>query len=702
MKIVPSSMFSWTPYALVRVAFVFAAGIVFALYFPSVVPIQAINIVFAVASIAFIILAYLKWLGKLKRINVGFLAIVAVLLAGYCNVYYSTDLNRQDHFSHDGDTISHYEILVTKQAQEKENSWKVESEVQAVRYANHNWTVRSGKVLLYFSKRDFQKPFQYGDVLLIAGSPQALREPANPGEFDYKKFLTYKKIYHQHFIREGKAIKIDYQPSSKIVAYSIAAREWADRALRNVVHGKQEQATASALVLGVTDGLDNDLIGAYAATGALHVLSVSGLHVGIIYWLILLIFKPLNKTTSGKWTLAIFSVVVLWGYAFITGVSPSVLRAVAMFSFVALARPWNQRTNIYNTLAAAAFCLLLYEPYFIVSVGFQLSFLAVIGIVYLQPKLARLWEPKTWLWDNIWQITCVSIAAQAATVALGLLYFHQFPVYFLFSNLFVIPVSFVVLVLGIVVVLVSFISLVAAGIGFVLEWSIWFLNWGVLKMEALPFSLIDNVYITTFQCWLLMGAIVSIVFLFELRRFSFFIATSVFLLIFVTFQWIHFENHIHQKKLTVYSVAGHSAWDLTENGQVYFFADSALQHDRDKLRFHIRPNRLRSGVGEIYDGKSQHFTAALKGCRLVVWNDLRILQIEDKNIRLPDNLAVDYVVLSKNALYSTKALAGVKFSKLILDSSNSFYFADRLLNDAQANGIVAHSVLHHGAFIAKL
>lgn len=695
-------MFSWTPYALVRVALVFAAGIVFGLYFPELLPIQLVNSFFTFLFIGFTTIAYLKWKGKFKYLNVGFAGVIALFLAGYSNVYYSTDYHRADHFIHDGDTITHYKVLIINQSQEKENSWKVEAEVQAVEHENDTWMPRSGKVLLYFSKKYYDKPFRYGDVLLIRGNPEILKEPSNPGEFDYKNFLTYRKTYHQHFLREGDVIKIAYEPSSSIVAYSIRAREWADAALRTYVHGDQEQATASALVLGVTDGLDNDLIGAYAATGSLHVLSVSGLHVGIIYWLILLIFKPLNKTTNGKWILAIFSILVLWGYAFVTGVSPSVLRAVTMFSFVALARPWGQKTNIYNTLAASAFCLLLYEPYLIMSVGFQLSYLAVVGIVYLQPKLSRLWEPRTWLWDQVWQITCVSIAAQAATVALGLLYFHQFPVYFLFSNLFVIPISFVVLVLGIVVVLVSFITPVATALGFVLQWTIWFLNYGVVKMEALPWSLIDNVYITTFQCWLLMGAIVCTIYLFELRKTSYLTAASVFIVVFAVFQWIHFTENIHQKKLIVYNVAGHSAWDVMHNGQVYFFTDSVFMNDRDKVRFHIRPNRLQNGVGEIYNGKEQHFTTGFKGCRLIVWNGLKILQIEQKNFAVPDNLQVDYVLLGGNAIYNTKSLAGMKFQKLILDSSNSFYFAERILKDAAAAGIPVHSVQHQGAFIAKL
>lgn len=336
-------MFSWTPYALVRVALVFAAGIILGLYFPELLPIQVVSFLFCVLLVGFTTIAYLKWRKKLKQFNVGFIGVIALFLAGYINVYFSTDYYRADHFVHDSEKIVHYQVLIAKQSQEKENSWKVEAEVQAVEHENSSWTPRSGKVLLYFSKKDYAQPFYYGDVLLIRGNPELLKEPSNPGEFDYKKFLTYRKTYHQQFLREHDAIKIGYEPSSQIVAYSISAREWADAALKKYVHGKQEQATASALVLGVTDGLDNDLIGAYAATGSLHVLSVSGLHVGIIYWLILLIFRPLNNTTKGKWILAIFSIVVLWGYAFVTGVSPSVLRAVAMFSFVALARPWGQK-----------------------------------------------------------------------------------------------------------------------------------------------------------------------------------------------------------------------------------------------------------------------------------------------------------------------------------------------------------------------
>ena len=230
------------------------------------------------------------------------------------------------------------------------------------------------------------------------------------------------------------------------------------------------------------------------------------------------------------WFIAIISLVCLWAYAFVTGLSPSVLRAVTMFSFMAVAKPFSRSTNIYNTLAASAFILLLYNPFLIMSVGFQLSYLAVIGIVYLQKPLYNLWDPQNKIVDWCWSITCVSIAAQIATFALGLLYFHQFPVYFLFSNLFVIPGSFVVLVLGILLLAVSYFSPAAFAVGWLLEWTIKVLNIGVFAVEDLPYSLINGVYLTTFQCWLLMGVIILFILLFEFKRFRYVIGVLILVL----------------------------------------------------------------------------------------------------------------------------------------------------------------------------
>lgn len=129
----------------------------------------------------------------------------------------------------------------------------------------------------------------------------------------------------------------------------------------------------------------------------------------------------------------------LWSYAFITSLSPSVMRAVTMFSFIAIANVMQRQTNIYNTLAASAFLLLILEPNMVFEVGFQLSYLAVLGIVSIYPIVYPLFVFKSKWTDTLWQLNCVSIAALIATFPLGIFYFHQFPNYFLVANILVLP-----------------------------------------------------------------------------------------------------------------------------------------------------------------------------------------------------------------------------------------------------------------------
>jgi competence protein ComEC len=242
----------------------------------------------------------------------------------------------------------------------------------------------------------------------------------------------------------------------------------------------------------------------------------------------------------------------------------------------------------------------------------------------------------------------------------------------------------------------------AALLGMLLEWVVRVLNFGVVQMESLPFSLIDNVYITTFQCWLLIGAIVMILLLFQRRKFRFAIAASVCMVIFSFIQWNHYYSEISQQKLTVYKVSGFSALDFFDHGQAYFLADSTLKGDKESIRFHIRPNRLMNGIDWIDDEEVSYFSHHYRGCRLIVWKGITLLQISEKEFSFPEELAIDFVVIEQNAIASVQDLAKVNFERLILDSSNSFYFADRILKEAQASSIRVHSVLHDGSFVTKL
>jgi competence protein ComEC len=682
----------WIPYAFVRMVIFLCGGILLAIHLPDVIDaLLAQALLMALVVIYFVLaLTYRRW-----QLNPGPFGLLAIFVAGFSLTVQHTASRSDAHFLNLKTPVAYYTAVATKPAEEKSKSWKLEVAVRQVNTAGQ-WMTRQGNVLLYLSKQDFKKPFGYGDVLLVKGPPQSIPAPGNPGEFDYRQYLSYRQIYHQQFVHAGDVQQTSYDPPNTLMRYAIVVRLWADGVIRRFVPGEREYGLASALVLGVTDGLDNEVLQAYAATGALHVLSVSGLHVGIVYWLLLLMLRPLQKTYSGKWLLAIVSILVLWGYAFVTGLSPSVLRAVTMFSFMALARPMNRQMNIYNTLAASAFCLLMVDPFMIMSVGFQLSYLALLGIVYFQPGIYALWEPKRRLWDEIWKVTSVSLAAQFATFTVGLLYFHQFPNYFLIANFVVIPASFGVLIVGLVLLAVSAVPVIAGFLGMVLGWIVQLMNGFVFGLETLPFSKIDNVYITPWQFAALTAMLFFLVRLLETRKISWLITACVAAVAFAVLQGMYVQERVDQQRITVYKVSGYTAVDLVSEGTVFSWGDSALIQDQPKIRFHMAPNRILYGAQQL---SPKPRTKEWKGCALMVWHGKSILRVADKELSLPSGLQVDYLILSHNAVRDlSTVLSKVSAKQIIIDSSNKFSLSTRIFQQAKERGQPVYSVWHDGAF----
>ncbi|HEX8037828.1 MAG TPA: ComEC/Rec2 family competence protein [Chryseosolibacter sp.] len=689
-------MIRWIPYTFVRTVLFFAGGILLGMYAPDLIPETSWLPVAGCGVLAYFLVVFLR---TRPFLNPGWIGLPLVFLLGYVHVVGHTESRARQHLLHAPAPVTHYQAVVTRYAEERNNSWKVEAKVLQVHAGA--WQSFQGKVMLYFSRRDFAKPFQYGDVLLISGQPELQPGPANPGEFDYREYLALRNIYHVHFLKKGEALKTGYDPPSAVMALAYRGREWSQATLRKFVHGKREQAIASALVLGVTDGLDNDLLNAYAATGSMHILAVSGLHISILYFILLWVLSPLTRLPGGRWFVPIAGLLIMWMYAFVTGLSPSVLRAVVMFSFLSVARTWARNTNVYNTLAVSAFCLLLYDPFLLRSVGFQLSYLAVLGIVYLYPKILVLWEPRTWLVTEVWRILAVSIAAQAATFSLGLLYFHQFPNLFLLSNLLVVPVSSLVLIFGVVVLGVSFAPMLAVAAGFCLEMLIKFLNYIVFTLESIPFGLVGNVYISALQCALLLLFVVAILALIHYKKFGYVVLSFFVILLFSSLQWLHFTRDVDVSKIAVYNIPGHSVVDLIDRGHAFFLADPVIRADDRKIRYHVSPNRLMAGVERVSTGFP--VSRALKGCEVLAWNGKTILHITDKEFAVPANLSVDLVIIANNAVEDAgELIRAATIRKVVLDSSNSFFFASRFLEAAKLYKLEVYSVLHQGAFISTI
>ncbi|WP_242202249.1 ComEC/Rec2 family competence protein [Aestuariivivens insulae] len=283
-------------------------------------------------------------------------------------------------------------------------------------------------------------------------------KPLNPNQFDYKSYLKKQYIYHQITCSRPLLFKTQQR---RLTLFGLAEkiRNHIILKLKSYNFTPNELSIIKALLLGQRQDINKETYSNYANAGAIHILAVSGLHVGIILLLFSALLKPIEHFKHGKPIKMVLLIGLLWGFAIIAGLSASVTRAVTMFSVVAIAVNLKRPTNIYNTLAVSVFILLLFKPLFLFDVGFQLSYLAVLGIVAIDPLLYKLYQPKYWLLDKLWHTLTVTIAAQFGILPISLFYFHQFPGLFFISNLVIIPVLGLILGLGILVMILSLLNI---------------------------------------------------------------------------------------------------------------------------------------------------------------------------------------------------------------------------------------------------
>lgn len=335
-------------------------------------------------------------------------------------------------------------------------------------------TRASGKLLLNLTLDSVAKPLKIDDELLSLTNPEAIRPPLNPHLFDYQDYLQKQGVQHQ--IRTNYRSIIVKQGSKTLFGMASNFREHIISKLKSRNFGHQELGVIQALILGKRDDISEATYNDYKNAGAVHILAVSGLHVGIILFLLEFLLSPLERLPKGKTIKLIFVVLLLWSYAFVAGLSPSIVRAVTMFSFVAYSLYLNRPTNSFNIIALSMLFILLVKPLFLFQVGFQMSYAAVFAIVWVYPQLQKFWFPDNIVVRKAWQLLSVSVAAQLGVLPISLFYFHQFPALFFVSNLLVIPFLGLILGLGIVVILLALTNLLPQFLVDGFNWTIQLMN----------------------------------------------------------------------------------------------------------------------------------------------------------------------------------------------------------------------------------
>jgi competence protein ComEC len=425
-------------------------------------------------------------------------------------------------------------------------------------FENQTRTSTSGHLLVSVKLDSLSHlKLRYGDELLIPANFNEVKTAQNPFQFDVKSWLANQNIYHQSFLTADEVLKTASHEGNPLIAWALGLRKRQVDIYQKRIKDPEAFSVASTLILGYRSDLSTETLMAYSKTGTIHALSVSGMHVGIIYLVLNFALGFMDANYFGKVLKLMLVICLIWFYALVSGLSPSVLRSVIMLSIYIIARSSRKNINSYNIIAFSGFCMLLYNPFLLYDVGFQLSYISVLGLVYLQPKISSWFTFRHRLLNKLWSAVSLSLAAQIATFPLAVYYFHQFPIYFLISNLFImLPIS-LIMYLGLVILICKFYVLMP-----LFAWLINFTNRGLQIISNLPFSTVSGIWIDKLQLIILITAVgLLLVTLTNYRKKLFFPTFLCFLTLISSCtykRWMHYD----QRKLIFFSLPKGSATAL--------------------------------------------------------------------------------------------------------------------------------------------
>ncbi len=336
---------------------------------------------------------------------------------------------------------------------EKEKTIKCNLRIKQIK-VGEDYLFFEGNIIAYFKKPCHINLLDAGKELVLKSKWIDVATPKNPEEFDYKTYLERKQIFYTTFLETGTYQFIDsVNTANSVWKFGLKIKASLLHTLKNSNLNKDAYSICSALLTGYDDDIDKSVVDSFSHSGTLHVLSVSGLHTGVIYLVLNFMFNLLDKHKNKKVLRFGFITIVLWLFALITGFSAPVLRAVIMFNLFGLGDLFfrNTASNRINILLVSAFILLVYNPFFIFDVGFLLSYFALFGLIYFQPIFSQLLTPSNGILMYLWETLTASLAATVSTLPITLFYFKQFPMWFFLCNMLVVPASFLILALSIFV-----------------------------------------------------------------------------------------------------------------------------------------------------------------------------------------------------------------------------------------------------------
>lgn len=500
---------------------------------------------------------------------------------------------QKDHFSKfDGDYLK---VEINEEPRLKNNILSLRAKVLQV-LQDHKATPVTGQLLISVeldtSISLARSHMKYGDQLFIPASYKEIVAPRNPYEFDMRNWYGRQNFYHQAFLQQEQVLRHKTSQGNPIYAWALEVRQKQVARFRSLIRNDEAYAVASTLILGYRADLSEETLMAYSKTGTIHALSVSGMHVGLIYLIINFFLSIFERGRYGPIFKLLVAVSLIWLYAIIAGLAPSVLRSAIMLTIYILGSTFKRQQNGYNLLCFSAFMMLLYNPLMIYDVGFQLSYLSVFGLIFLQPLIYGWFEIRNFLADKLWNFFALSLAAQFVTFPLAIYYFHQFPLYFLISNLFIlVPVS-LIMYIGLAIIILKFNFLAP-----IFEWLIKATNLGLQWIANLPLASLSGIWINKTELLLLCLALITgCIALLKYNKLLSYISLTCFCLMTLS-AGIGKLQSSGQKRIIFFSIRNQTAIALLHRDQAWILTNLYAGHK--SLRFYVNPALEQSGVKQV-------------------------------------------------------------------------------------------------------
>lgn len=543
---------------------------------------------------------------------------------------------------------------------------------------------RLGSLLLKIPKSEIEVSYKTGDILLFPGVIVPIPNAKNPFQFDYSKYQESKGVFGQVTVNDKLILKLGVDKG--INYYFGLIRNYIQAEFEKAPFSENNRGVLLALLIGNRQFINNQTSEDFAKAGAIHVLAISGLHIGILLFFFNIFLKPLGQEKKNRIIKLILQLSFLWSFAILAGMSASVVRAVTMFSFMSIGYQMLRGTNIYNTLAASILILLIIKPNFLFDVGFQMSYIAVLGIVSLQPYFQRLWHSKNRFIQYFYELITVSIAAQVALLPLCLFYFHQFPGLFLLTNLFVIPLITLALLCGLICIFfILFMPIpyfLANFINIFLTWLVDFISWVASQddfiFSEIPFHL---TWVFILGLFFLSGFLWVIK---KQKKMIFGVFTAILLF---QFSWIYLYFLNPKTELVVFHIFKKNQILVNQNGKIRIYQNNVLEPN----------NKI---ISQYKTGSFSEIIAKNKIPNTILFQNYSILIVDSMGV-IPQEKFTHWIMM-KSPRVNLERFLNINAPKMIIaDGSNMPYLIKKWEKTCKSKNIPFHATSEKGAYILK-